>query len=279
MHNALKFAIVFAGSVSAAGAIAHADQLEDIKARGMLICGTLGNAEPFSFPDPQTRQIVGYDADLCQALAEDMGVELELKPLSVEARIPELVQGRVDVVAGNLGYSAERAEQIDYSTAYFVSLQKLLVGADSGLDTIEDMAGHRISAPKGSSSERFVREVMPEATLLTFQDPPSAFLAVAQSKVDAMIISEINAVKFISQTGDDFVFVDEPVAKEFWGLGVRKDEPALLEAINATLTRIEEDGTGAEIFNKWLGAETQYKLERPFRFDEQVGDPVLRPAS
>lgn len=268
--------LICAALISIAG-IASADQLDDIKARGTLICGTLGTAEPFSFADPKTRQIVGYDVDLCQEIAADLSVKAELKPISVEARVPELVQGRLDIVLGNLGYTPERAQQIDYSTAYFVSLQKLLVASASDFSAIDDLGKSKISAPKGSTSERFVRETLPEAQLLTFQDPPSAFLALAQSKVDAMILSEINAVKYIEQTGDQFKFVDQPVAKEYWGIGLRKEEPALREAVNATLTRLEESGKGEEIFSKWLGADTPYGLTRPFKFDEAVGDPVLRP--
>ena len=204
---------------------------------------------------------------------------MEAKPISVEARIPELVQGRIDIVAGNLGYTPERAEQIDYTTAYFVSLQKLLVKDGSSFETIESLADSRISAPKGSSSERYVREVLPQASLLTFQDPPSAFLALAQSKVDAMILSEINAEKFIAQTGESFRFVEEPVAEEYWGLGVRKNEEAFRQQVNVTLKRLEDSGEGEAIFDKWLGDETVYKLSKPFKFDDPVSDPVLRPAN
>jgi polar amino acid transport system substrate-binding protein len=266
-------------SMAASMGVAKADQLDDIKKRGTLVCGTLGTAEPFSYADPKTRKIIGYDVDLCQAIADGMGVKLEMKPISVEARIPELVQSRVDIVAGNLGYTPERAQQIDYTTAYFVSLQKLLVKTSSDFTTLKGLEASRISAPKGSSSERYIRETLPGATLLTFQDPPSAFLALAQSKVDAMILSEINAEKFIAQTGEKFRFVGQPVAREFWGLGVRKNEPALLKQINGTLKTIEENGQGNSIFDKWLGKTTVYKLTKEFKFDEVVRDPVLRPAS
>jgi polar amino acid transport system substrate-binding protein len=272
------FTIALVATVLSVGT-ATADQLADIKSRGTLICGTLGTAEPFSFANPSTREIVGYDIDLCKAIADDIGVKLQMKPMSVEARIPELVQARVDVLAGNLGYTPERAQQIAYTTAYFVSLQKLLVKADSNFSNIDDLAKSRISAPKGSSSERYVREALPQATLLTFQDPPSAFMALAQSKVDAMILSEINAEKFVAQTGQNFKFIDQPVAEEFWGLGIRKNEPALLEQVNATLRRLEESGEGQKIFDKWLGETTAYKMKKPFKFDKPVSDPVLRPAT
>ncbi|PRD43563.1 cysteine ABC transporter substrate-binding protein [Phyllobacterium phragmitis] len=274
----LKLSVITLLATVLSVSTAAADQLADIKSRGTLTCGTLGTAEPFSFADPATREIAGYDIDLCKGIADDMGVELQMKPMSVEARIPELVQGRVDVLAGNLGYTPERAEQIDYTTAYFVSLQKLLVKADSDFAALDDLGESRISAPKGSSSERYVREALPQATLLTFQDPPSAFLALAQSKVDSMILSEINAEKFVAQTGEKFKFIDQAVAEEFWGLGIRKNEPALLEQVNATLKRLEESGEGQKIFDKWLGEATAYKLKKPFKFDEPVSDPVLRPA-
>ena len=152
--------ILAVGIAFAAGsAAAHADQLADVKARGTLVCGTLGTAEPFSFQDPKTREIVGYDVDMCHKVADALGVKLELKPMAVEARIPELLQGRVDILAANLGWSKERAQQIDYSYSYFVSQQKVMVAADSGIKTLDQLAGKKVSALKGSSSEQGVRRV------------------------------------------------------------------------------------------------------------------------
>ena len=111
------FQVATAGLLFLTGVVgaAKADELADVKARGKLVCGTLGTAEPFSFQDPKTREIVGYDIDICRKVAESLGVALEIKPMAVEARIPELIQGRVDILAANLGWSKERAQQIDYS--------------------------------------------------------------------------------------------------------------------------------------------------------------------
>src|SRR5579859_7471307 len=120
-------AILIALAAFAGVQTAAADQLADIKAHGKLICGTLGTSEPFSFQDPATRELVGYDVDMCRRIADSLGVALELKAISVEARIPELTLGRVDILAANLGYTRERAQQIDFSSTYFVSAQKILV--------------------------------------------------------------------------------------------------------------------------------------------------------
>jgi polar amino acid transport system substrate-binding protein len=257
--------------------VAHADQLADIKTHGKLVCGTMGTFEPFSFQDPKTRETVGYEIDLCQALAKALGVELELKLLAVEARIPELTQGRVDILSAAMGYSDERAKQIDYSLTSFVSRQMLLVKTSGNITSLDDLKDKKVSAPKGSSSEKYIRTLLPEANILTFQDPPTAFLALQQSKVSAMVLSELGLIKFKQQAGDGFEFVKQPVAIEFWGLTVRKGEPAFLDFVNDTLKKLEASGEGAAIFDRWLGEQTAYKLKRPFKLDQPVGNPVLSP--
>lgn len=82
----------------------------------------------------------------CKLVADKLGVKISYKLLSVAARVPELNEGRVDILAANLGYSPDRAQQIAFSHAYYVSPQKLLVRKDSGLDTIESLNGAAASA-------------------------------------------------------------------------------------------------------------------------------------
>jgi polar amino acid transport system substrate-binding protein len=254
---------------------AKADELADIKARGTLVCGTMGTFEPFSFQDPKTRETVGYEVDLCQKVADALGVKLELKLLAVEARIPELTQGRVDLLSAALGYSDERAKQIDYSLTSFVSRQMFMTKSGSGISQIADLKNDKISAPKGSSSEKYLRSLLPDATLLSFQDPPSAFLALQQSKVKAIILSELALKKFQMQAPDGLEFIKQPAAIEYWGLGVRKGEPAFLQAVNKALTDLEASGEAQKIFDKWIGKDSPYKLERTFTLDKPVGNPVL----
>ena len=87
------------GLLAAFAPLVHADQVADIKAKGELVCGVLGTDDPFSFVDPKSREIVGYDVDLCNAVAKKLGVKTSLKQLAVAARVPELQQGRVDILA------------------------------------------------------------------------------------------------------------------------------------------------------------------------------------
>ncbi|WP_249407609.1 ABC transporter substrate-binding protein [Rhizobium sp. CFBP 8752] len=245
---------------------AKADQLEDIKARGTMVCGTLGTSQPFSFQDNATRTLVGYDVDVCKYVADKLGVKVEYKLLAVAARIPELQSGRVDIVAANLGWSKDRAEQIEFSHRYYTTPQKLLVRADSDIKTIEDLAEKRIGATKGSSSERVIQERLPNARVIGYADSPAAFLSLQQRKVDAQFASELVLVRLVNQSPDgsptrilDKVVVDEP-----WGLGIKKGELGLLKAVNSALDEAESSGEGQKIYDKWFGDATDYKLKRSF---------------
>lgn len=272
MRKSLFGTLAIAGLVLLSGA-ARADQLADIKQKGTLVCGTLGTAEPFSFPNPQNREVQGYDVDFCNALAKSLGVRLELKLISVAARIPELQQGRVDVLAANLGWTPERAEQIAYSRSYYVALQKVAVKHADGFKSVPDLAGKRVSATKGSTSEMAVKKSIPNATTLTFQDPPTAFLALQQGKVDGFAVSELMLVKFKQQVAatTPIEILEPALMTEPWGIGVRKGETTLLEHVNNLLDSMEQSGEAGRVFDKWLGAGTPYNMKRGFRIEPITG--------
>ncbi|QEI08515.1 ABC transporter substrate-binding protein [Pigmentiphaga aceris] len=249
------------------GHAASADQLADIKAKGTLVCGTLGTAEPFSFPNPQTREIQGYDVDFCKAIADSLGVKLELRLVAVPARITELQQGRVDILAANLGWTSERAQQIAYSDSYFASLQKVAVRRNSGIKTLDELGGKRVSAIKGSTSEMGVRKAIPTASPVTFQDAPAAFLALQLSKVDGLALSELVLVKYKQQAENTtpIDIVEKPLMLEAWGIGMRKDEAALIEQVNGALRKLDQSNAATAIFDKWLGASSPYGMRREFQ--------------
>jgi polar amino acid transport system substrate-binding protein len=259
----VSMALMLAGTCIAA----QADQLADVKARGTLICGVMNNLPPFGYQDPNTREIVGYDVDFCKEVAAIIGVKPELKALSLQARIPELLQARVDLLAAVLGYSQARAEQIQFSDGYFVSEHKMAVRTGTGYKKRDDLAGKRLSAIKGSSTQAFLQKVLPSATLLSFEDAPSAFIALTQGKVEGFALSESLLRQFIAKLGPNgnIEVVSPAVGQEVWGLGLRKDEPAMTKAVNDALEKMEKSGAAQRIFDKWLGKTTEFKMERAFK--------------
>src|SRR5205085_7711394 len=108
-------------ALCAASAPALADQWQEIQQRKELRCATFADVPPFAAPDPKTREMVGFDVDLCKSIAKRWGVEAKVTPLSVEARVPEVKLGRVDLTIANLAYTLGRAEQIQFSDPYYLA--------------------------------------------------------------------------------------------------------------------------------------------------------------
>ncbi|SEM62138.1 polar amino acid transport system substrate-binding protein [Pseudomonas sp. ok272] len=256
-------------AILGAGA-AHADQLADVKASGTLVCGVLDIFEPFGYTDVKNRSVVGYDVDVCEAISKKLGVKAEIKPVSIEARIPELQQKHMDLLSAGLAYTPQRGEQVAFSDAYYVSENVLAVKTSRDFKHTSELAGKRISYVKGSISEGYIKQALPTATTVGFEDVSTAFTALLQNKVVAFSTSEEVVQKLLSRLGDkaaQYAVLQPAIGREVWGLGIRKDEPAMLQAVNTALHELESSGEMQAIFDKWLGAQTLYKMQRPFKVE------------
>jgi len=242
---------------------AHADQWQDIQQRKELKCGTFADVPPFAAPDPKTREMVGFDVDLCNALAKHLGVVAKITPLSVEARVPEVKMGRVDVTVANLAYTLSRGEQIQFSDPYYVAKEMLAVKASDPGTTKADFKGKRISSTKGSTSEQSIK--LNNSEPVTFQDTGSAYMAVQQNKSVGMVANTMTIIKLVNQSktgGVELKMIKEPMALEPVGVGMKKDEPALLAKVNEALMTMEKAGEIDQLWAKWLGPNTEYKMVR-----------------
>ena len=249
----MKRIVIFALGMLLATVGAHADALDIIKARGSLICGTLTNVPPLGFEDKTTRQVVGFDVDLCNVIAREMGVKVEYRGLSIDSRIPELQLGRVDIVAAALGYTKARAEQIDFTDAHYQIGMIIMTQADSGLTTLAQFNDKRVSAIKGSTLEGMLRLTVPKAEILTFPDAPSAFMAMMQDKVLGTATNEMSAARYKAESKVKLANT-EPMAYEPTALGVKKGEAALLAEVNRVLQKLEAAGELDRIWDKWIGS-------------------------
>ncbi|MCG8709147.1 transporter substrate-binding domain-containing protein [Brenneria sp. 4F2] len=251
---------------------ASANQLADIKARGEMVCGTLSTTEPLGFTDPKTRKVVGFDVDVCRALAEKLGVKMIQKNLSVEARIPELQIGRVDILSAALGYTPERAKQIEFTASHFQVPLKILAPVDSANKTLKDLDGKRVGMTSGSSSEYWLRRSFPQIGIVTYRDSPSGFLALEQDKISGLAFAQTSGMRYLQAGKGKYAFIEQPIGWEPNALGIKKGEPEFLAAVNAALEQLEQEGQLESIWNKWLGKDTVYKIVRDHKLEpiEQV---------
>lgn len=256
--------------LAAAAAPAHADQLADIKARGQLVCGVLGTDEPNSFVDPKTREIVGYEVDLCQAVAKHLGVKSSVKQMAVAARIPELQQGRVDLLAASLTHNKEREALIDFSLSTFVAGQKVLVKRSSGVQDVAQLAGKKVLTVKGGTQEPNIRRAVPTVDVVTYETTVQAFLALQQGKGVGYVDDEASLLNNYAKLGPiqkDYLILPKSISTEALALGIKKGEAGLKKAVDDTLRELEKSGEGARLFVKWYGPQTRLKLtQRTFTF-------------
>lgn len=260
--SASHFVLVVA---SLAGTIfaARADQLQDIMQRKELRCGTFADVPPFAAPDSKTREMVGFDVDLCGAIAKSLGVVAKITPLSVDARVPEVKLGHVDITVANLAYTLSRAEQIQFSDPYYIAKEMLAVKASDHGTKKADFTGKRLSSTKGSTSELSIK--LNGSDPLTFQDTGSAFMAVQQNKAVGMVANTMTITKLVNESKNANVqlkMIEEPMILQPIGIGMKKDEPALLAKVNESLAALDKSGEINQIWEKWLGAGTEYKMVR-----------------
>lgn len=250
-------------ATSAAVLPAKADQLDTIMANKTLRCATFADVPPFASPDPKTREMAGFDVDLCGAIAKELGVKAEVKPVSVEARVPEVKLGRVDLSVANLAYTQSRAEQIQFSDPYYLAKEMLIVPVDDPGTKKSDFVGQRIASSKGSTSELSVK--LNKSEPLTFQDTASAYLAVQQGKARGIVGNTMTMTKFVNESktkGKQMRMIEEPMLFQPIGIGMAKDNPALTAKINEILRKLDADGEINRIWDKWLGPDTEYKMTR-----------------
>ena len=252
-------------SASLGAGLAHADQLADIKQKGQIVFGVLGTDEPNSFIDPKTRQLVGYEIDLATAVAKKIGVKPVFKQMAVAARIPELQQGHVDILAATLTHNKEREAQVDFALTHFVTGSKVMVRAGSGITALNQLAGKKVVTVRGGTQETNIRAAVPSAQVVTFENTQQAFQALRQGKGVAYVNDESSLLADYGKLGaaaKGFTILAPSIGNEAIALGLRKGEKGLKTVVDATLRELEASGAAEQLFNKWYGPGTRANIAK-----------------
>lgn len=256
-----------------AGPAARADVLAEIRARNAFICGMSSNSPPWGYLDVRTQQIVGYEIDLCNMVGKALGVPVQLKEVSSTARVPEITQGRIDLLAGLLSYSRERAQQVDFSGAYINESFSFMVPEASSIQTVDELAGKRIGVVAGSFLEPLIPQRLPTARVVAFESQPANFVALQQGKVvaSAMRYSQARALEASAgATVRPLRALSGALTYAASGFGIRKGEEAWKAFLDKFLADLETSGEGQALFDKWLGRNSVYRMEREFRFGQPL---------
>lgn len=250
--------------------LAKADKLESIKESGVIRIAVFDSNPPFGFIDAKTKKLVGYDIDIAEAIANDFGVKLVLRPTNPANRIPLLTGGKVDLIGANFTITNERAKQVDFSIPDFATGQKFIARIGV-LKTPDDIIPLRIGTDKGTVQEITLRERYPNTKVISYDDTPLAFAALRNGNVQAITQDDAKLVGLLgnlpAKIKADYEISPFSLTREYQALAAAKGETNLINAVNNTLLKLEKSGQAEIIYNRWFGPATKAALPRgDFKF-------------
>ncbi|PVA05503.1 glutamine ABC transporter substrate-binding protein GlnH [Thalassorhabdomicrobium marinisediminis] len=233
-----------------------------IAAAALAVAGTGAVAEdlivatdtafvPFEFK--QDGEYVGFDIDMWDAIAQDLGVTYELRPMDFGGIIPALQTGQVDVALAGITIKPEREEVIDFSDGYYDSGFLLMVPSDSDITGEADLAGKSIALKTGTSAADYANENFGESDIRLFPNIDNAYLELRTGRVDAAMHDTPNVLYYIANAGNgDVKAVGEQMLAHEYGIAFPKGSE-WVERVNEALAAMREDGRYDEIYAKWFG--------------------------
>ncbi|WP_343576423.1 glutamate ABC transporter substrate-binding protein [Mycobacterium sp.] len=226
----------------------------NIRARGRLIVGLDIGSNLFSFRDPITGDIVGFDVDIAGEVTRDIfgnPAQVEYRILSSAERITALQRGEVDVVVKTMTITCARRKLINFSTVYLDAAQRILASRDSPITKPADLSGKRVCVAKGTTSLQRIREIAPPAIVVEVVNWADCLVTLQQRQVDAISTDDSILAGLVSQ--DPYLHIVGPnMDTQPYGIGVQLDNTGLVRFINGTLERIRRDGTWNTLYRKWL---------------------------
>ena len=229
---------------------------------------------PFEMTD-ELGEPIGVSVDLAKALGEHLGRPVTFHNLPFDGLIPSLKTGKIDLVISSMTASEERAQSIDFSKPYVTTGLGLLVGADTDIQSIEDVRkpGRTVAVKKGTTGHVYASKHLPEASILVLDKETSCAVEVAQGKAEAFVYDQISVLQHWQQNPTTTRALLQPFQTEQWAIGVRKGNDALRNKVNGFLDAFAAKGGYDELTERWLKKQKEAfdKLGVPFVFTSAAG--------
>ncbi|MGO8912030.1 MAG: amino acid ABC transporter substrate-binding protein [Bradyrhizobium sp.] len=238
--------------------------LASIKSRHVVHLGYRESSPPFSFLDQANRPI-GYSLELCEAIVEEIGVEVDDPDLKIEYvkvtsddRIAAVVQGKIDLECGSTTANAERAKQVAFSPLMFVAGTKLMVPKASTISAPADLKGKTVVVTKGTTNEQAMRAIDKKFALglniLVSPDHEQSYQMLVDGKADAFATDDILLYGLIARhkSQDKFRVTGDYLSYDPYGIMFRKGEPQLAAVVERTFRKLGTNHDLVPLYNKWF---------------------------
>lgn len=196
----------------------------------------------------------GIDIEVAGAIAEKLGLELQVDDMDFDAALLAAQSGKSDIVMAGVTVTDERQKVMDFSDTYAEGIQSIIVPEDSDIASADDLAGKIIGTQRGTTGYIYCTDDFGEENVIAYDDGLTAVQALNNGQVDAVVIDNAPAKEFVA-ANPGLKILDTAYAQEDYAIGVAKGNTELLNAINGALEELQADGTLQSIVDKYIKAE------------------------
>ena len=240
-------------ATDSAASTATTDKLQEIKDKGKLVMGTSADYPPYEWHliKDGKDEIIGFDIDIAQAIADELGVELEVKDMAFDGLIPALSTGKIDMIIAGMNATEERKQSVDFTDVYYTQTDIVVIRKeDADKFTSEDsLKTAALATQKATVQETYLLETFPDAEIQSVPKWNTAIMSLTTGKVDADMMVDTVAKQFIAQNDDlmvaNFDINSTPNAA---AIAVAKNGGEFLETVNNIVNEMKESGKIEELY-------------------------------
>ena len=220
---------------------------------GKLIMSTNAAFPPYEMTT-DSGEFEGIDIETAQAIADKLGLELQIDDMDFDAALLAVQQGKSDMVMAGVTVTDERQNVMDFTDSYATGIQSIIVKEDSDIASVDDLAGKKIGTQRGTTGYLYCSDDFGDENVVAYDDGLTAVQMLNNGQVDCVVIDNAPAKEFIA-ANPGLKLLDTAYVEESYAIGVGKGNTELKDAINTALEELKADGTLQAIVNKYITAE------------------------
>lgn len=220
---------------------------------GKLIMSTNAAFPPYEMTT-DSGEFEGIDIETAQAIADKLGLELQIDDMDFDAALLAVQQGKSDMVMAGVTVTDERQNVMDFTDSYATGIQSIIVKEDSDIASVDDLAGKKIGTQRGTTGYLYCSDDFGDENIVAYDDGLTAVQMLNNGQVDCVVIDNAPAKEFVA-ANPGLKLLDTAYVEENYAIGVGKGNTELKDAINTALEELKADGTLQAIVDKYITAE------------------------
>ena len=220
---------------------------------GKLIMSTHAAFPPYEMTT-DSGEFEGIDIETAQAIADKLGLELQIDDMDFDAALLAVQQGKSDMVMAGVTVTDERQNVMDFTDSYATGIQSIIVKEDSDIASVDDLAGKKIGTQRGTTGYLYCSDDFGDENVVAYDDGLTAVQMLNNGQVDCVVIDNAPAKEFIA-ANPGLKLLDTAYVEESYAIGIGKGNTELKDAINTALEELKADGTLQAIVDKYITAE------------------------